>query len=110
MRRSRSGSGSFLVENKNGRFENVSVPAGIRLESSAVSGAFGDYDNDGNIDLYAVNDGPNRLYRNLGNGTFEDVTAGAELSDSETSEHALISSVFSPWAGAIFLVDRGVLL
>lgn len=41
--------------------------------------AAGDYDRDGWTDLYVIRGslGPNLLYRNLGDGTFEDVAAGA---------------------------------
>jgi len=67
------------------------------VESSGVGAAFLDYDQDGFIDLYVCNgtwvkglnsgDEPddlpkNHLYRNLGNGTFEDVTEKAGLNDS----------------------------
>jgi hypothetical protein len=39
--------------------------------------AWGDYDNDGDLDLYLVNDGSaNKLFRNDGGGTFSDATAG----------------------------------
>lgn len=41
----------------------------------------GDYDNDGDIDLYVTNVGPNVLLRNDGGGTFEDVTADAGVGD-----------------------------
>jgi hypothetical protein len=41
----------------------------------------GDYDNDGWIDLYVTNVGPNALYRNRGNGSFTDVTATAKVGD-----------------------------
>ena len=34
----------------------------------------GDYDNDGRDDLFVTYWGQNRLYRNKGDGTFEDVT------------------------------------
>jgi len=37
----------------------------------------GDYDNDGDVDLYLNNYGPNILYRNNGDGTFTDVTQKA---------------------------------
>jgi hypothetical protein len=37
--------------------------------------AWGDYDGDGAPDLYVSNAGPNRLYRNNGDGTFTDVAA-----------------------------------
>lgn len=44
--------------------------------------ASGDIDNDGLIDLYFVsNFGPNKLYKNLGNLKFEDVTASAKAED-----------------------------
>jgi hypothetical protein len=43
--------------------------------------AWGDYDNDGDLDLYVSNDGPNRLFRNRGNEKFQDVTR-SPLDDS----------------------------
>jgi hypothetical protein len=43
--------------------------------------AVGDVDNDGWPDLYLTNLGPDRLYRNRGEGTFEDVTASAGVGD-----------------------------
>lgn len=44
-----------------------------------------DYDNDGDDDLYVTCFGPNRLYRNQGKGTFEDVTAKAAVGDPRFS-------------------------
>lgn len=43
--------------------------------------AAGDYDNDGDIDLYVTALGPNQLLRNQGDGHFEDVTAFAGVVD-----------------------------
>ncbi len=45
--------------------------------------ACGDYDGDGLEDLYLVNGRADRLYRNLGDGRFEDVTARAGLAGTE---------------------------
>ena len=45
----------------------------------------GDYDNDGWIDLYVTNFGPNVLYRNRGDGSFIDVTTAARVGDPRWS-------------------------
>jgi len=91
-----------------GHFEDVTRRAGIASGDWAVAGGWFDYDNDGRLDLFVVNyvqwspetnrycgdqargvrtychprffEGlPNRLYRNRGDGTFEDVSARAGL-------------------------------
>jgi hypothetical protein len=57
---------------------------GSRAHNANSAGiALFDYDNDGRMDLYVPNTAqPNLVYRNLGNGTFQDVTAGAGLNPS----------------------------
>ncbi|MDE0363042.1 MAG: CRTAC1 family protein [Rhodospirillaceae bacterium] len=49
--------------------------------------ASGDYDDDGDIDLFVVrgNVGPNLLYRNRGDNTFEDVASGAGLANTRSA-------------------------
>ncbi|MBZ5664784.1 MAG: CRTAC1 family protein [Acidobacteriia bacterium] len=72
------GETNFLFRNRgNGTFEDVTNKAGV----DNSPGAYGmqplwfDYDNDGWPDLYVSNDaGPNYLYRNKHDGTFEDVS------------------------------------
>ncbi|MBE0565598.1 MAG: VCBS repeat-containing protein [Krumholzibacteria bacterium] len=45
--------------------------------------AWGDYDNDGDLDLYLVNSGnANKLFRNEGGGSFADATGGTPLGDT----------------------------
>jgi hypothetical protein len=78
----------FVHQLANGQLDNI-------MKSNGAGGTFLDYDNDGLMDVYLVNSGPvpglsdappgtprlpNRLYRNRGDGTFEDVTkrAGVE--------------------------------
>ena len=61
-------------------FTDVTDTAGVALDGVLnESVAWGDYDNDGDEDLYLTNDGPNNLFRNEGGGLFTDVTdlAGA---------------------------------
>jgi hypothetical protein len=70
------GETDFLLRNRgDGTFEDVSEKAGVsdpaKLHGMGVE--WGDYDNDGWPDLFVANDsGANYLYRNLGNGKFEE--------------------------------------
>lgn len=64
--------------NGNGTFSDVATSAGVGDARNSVAAAWGDYDNDGNLDLYVVNFfEQDQLYRNNGNGTFSRVTATA---------------------------------
>ena len=52
----------------------VLVNAGVEDKGYGTGVAVADYDGDNWLDLYITNFGVNRLYRNLGDGTFQDVT------------------------------------
>lgn len=56
------------------RFTNVTAASGIATTEYGMGAATGDIDNDGDVDLYVTNFGPNQMFRNNGNGTFTDVT------------------------------------
>lgn len=59
-------------------FTDISAQAGVELSELLVeSVAWGDYDGDGDQDLYLTGDGPNHLFRNEGGGVFTEV--GAEV-------------------------------
>jgi hypothetical protein len=60
-----------------GRFEAVTLGAGIDERNFSQGVAIGDFDNDGFDDIYVTNVGGNVLYRNSGDGTFRDVTGSA---------------------------------
>ena len=103
--------GDRLFHNEgNGKFRDVTQAAGIRNANFGTSAAWLDYDRDGKVDLFVANyvewtakgdkfcslDGStksyctpetykgtrSRLYHNLGNGRFEDVTEKAGLGDA----------------------------
>jgi enediyne biosynthesis protein E4 len=69
-------------------FTDVTDAAGVGHADKGMGVTAGDYDNDGNIDLYVTNYGRNILYRNNGNGTFTDVTAAAGVASSGWSTSA----------------------
>ncbi len=76
---SRKGQPNFLYRNKgDGAFEDVAASAGVAAvnDESGIStdAVWGDYDNDGLLDLYVVKWGRDVLFRNTGDGRFEDVT------------------------------------
>ena len=71
-----------LYRNEGGwRFTDVTDRAGVGDTGFGLGVAAGDYDNDGDLDIYVNNYGPNVLYRNNGDGTFTDVTAQAGVAD-----------------------------
>ena len=59
--------------NHDGTFTDVTDRAGIDLKTIGMGVAWGDYDNDGRVDLVFTAYGTNALYRNNGDGTFTDV-------------------------------------
>ena len=63
------------------RFTDVTAESGIDARGHGMGVAAGDIDNDGLVDLYLTNLGPNRLYRNRGDGTFADVSAASGTDD-----------------------------
>lgn len=63
------------------RFVDVTERSGIGAEGYGMGVATGDFDNDGWVDLYVTNFGPNQLWHNNGDGTFTDVTERSGTGD-----------------------------
>jgi hypothetical protein len=84
--------------NGDGTFTDVTARSGLGEDCCTTVASWGDYDNDGRLDLYvgryldprvkipttfyARNGEPNRLYHNNGDGTFTDVTERAGVGDT----------------------------
>jgi enediyne biosynthesis protein E4 len=65
-----------------GTFEDVTEKAGVSGVGYSTGVAAGDYDNDGNEDLFVAGYGRSTLYHNNGDGTFSDVTGRAGVAGS----------------------------
>ena len=81
---------NFLFENNSDKtFTEMALLAGVALsddgkEQAGMGADFGDYDNDGDLDLIVTNfsDDYNTLYRNEGDGRFQDVSYRAGLAEA----------------------------
>ncbi len=91
----RSYPSQLFRNNRDGTFTDVAREAGVQNFRFAKGVAWGDYDGDGDPDLYVSNSGPNRLYRNHGPGpdgavTFTDVAPDLGVTEPEGRS-------FVPW-------------
>jgi enediyne biosynthesis protein E4 len=69
--------------NHDGTFTEVTGKAGLVRHGWGQGVCVGDYDNDGNLDLFVTYYGKNVLYHNNGNGTFTEVTRESGLLQTE---------------------------
>jgi enediyne biosynthesis protein E4 len=71
-----------------GTFDDITEKAGLQGVGYGMGVSVGDYDNDGNEDLYVTGYGGNRLYHNNGHCNFSDVTEQAGVGGSGWSSSA----------------------
>ena len=82
---------SFYVNDGKGKFWDRAVEMGVAATGDSLTAAFADYDKDGLVDLYVANgvsfrEGfPNNLFRNKGDGRFEDVSSAARVGNPGSS-------------------------
>ncbi|MGH9180654.1 MAG: CRTAC1 family protein, partial [Acidimicrobiales bacterium] len=99
----------------NGRFDDVATRAGVAngLGNSGV--AVADIDNDGCLDLLAGGTGgvetehqsPTKLYRNMCNGTFADITTSSGVTGTKTTMPVAFADIDNDSFVDIFLASAG---
>ncbi|MBI4550218.1 MAG: VCBS repeat-containing protein, partial [Candidatus Omnitrophica bacterium] len=90
----RNGTDYLLRNSGTGTFQDVTAQAGVSTAANSAGAIFADYDRDGFLDLFVVNiDQPSALFRNQGNGTFQNVTvqAGIQLAAGEENRAAVFA-------------------
>ncbi len=97
---------SLLRNNGDGTFTDVTFEAGLgEVHYPSQTASWGDYDNDGDLDLYVGNEtsgalvAPSQLFRNAGDGTFTDVAEAAGVTNHRYSK----SVVWGDYNGDGFL-------
>lgn len=76
-----------------GTFEDVTSRSGLGDNRYSQGCAVGDYDNDGDPDLFVVNFGRSVLYRNHGDGTFSDASVEAGIQVDKWSSSAAFADL-----------------
>jgi Flp pilus assembly protein TadD len=106
----------LLRNGGDGKFADVTEKVGIRREKGCVSLTFVDYDHDGDLDLYitmAPDGGSsgspphNMLWRNNGNSTFTDVSAGTALGFAATGA-GVVTTDFNNDRAVDFVIAGGL--
>lgn len=83
-----SGQANFLYNNNgNGTFTKITTGSIVTDVYNSTGGSWGDYDNDGDFDLFVTNysGANNNLYNNNGDGSFTKITMGAIVNDGGNS-------------------------
>ena len=108
----RWGDANLLLHNEGGFvFSDTTATAGVGDTGQGAGCGWGDYDLDGFLDLTVANYGqPNRLYHNLGNGTFEDVAVaqGVDRGDDLTFQCTFFDFDRDQDLDLYYATDKGI--
>jgi hypothetical protein len=66
-----------------GVFSDITAGSGLDVSLYGMGVAVGDYDGDRRVDVFVSTLGPNRLFRNVADGKFEDATAAADVAGDD---------------------------
>ena len=72
-----------MYRNDDGKFVDVTADSGLDISMYGMGAAVGDFDNDGLVDVFMTTVGKNHLFRNLGEGRFEEITNSAGVAGDE---------------------------
>jgi len=90
-------------------FIDVSEESGLnKVGSTVMHGVWADYDNDGNVDLYQAGRGVSFLYRNKGDGTFEEESENAGLGERINTNSALWFDLNNDGYQDLYLANSGI--
>ena len=76
---------ALYANDGSGKFTNITAGSGLDVPMYGNGVACGDFDNDGDVDIFITCVGPNHLFRNEGSGKFVDVTASAGVAGGEAA-------------------------
>lgn len=100
--------------NHDGTFTDVSKAAGLNKTVFAMGSNFGDIDNDGFLDMYLGTGNPdyksivpNKLFKNLGNGQFADVTVAARVGNLQKGHAVALNDINNDGFTDIFIQVGG---
>lgn len=98
-----------LCRNKgDGTFEEVAAELGLDIASKSKSAIWGDIDNDGYLDLYVANlNAKDQLFRNQGDGTFNEITLSARISNIENPSAVNMADVNGDGFLDIYIANFG---
>ena len=103
--------------NHDGTFSDVSKESGLSKTVFAMGSNFGDIDNDGFLDMYLGTGNPdykslspNRLFRNMGNGKFADVTVSGRVGNLQKGHAVAINDLDNDGDSDIFIEMGGAYL
>ncbi|MFC2088237.1 FG-GAP-like repeat-containing protein [Calditrichota bacterium] len=80
-----SGHNSLSKNDVNGNFSSVTSGFIVDEFKDSFGSTWGDYDNDGDLDLFVANDGNNSLFSNNGNGSFDQINGWNIVIDGGSS-------------------------
>ncbi len=83
----------LYLNNGDGTFRDETAQAGLAGPPNAVGAAVGDFDNDGDLDIFVSADGKNNLYVNRGDCTFAEVSSLVGMSEVADSRGAAWADV-----------------